>query len=126
MLQATAKLTDSCSAALEQLRRPSARLQDHEKFQSVAEEEPLLFSRQLQMGEEKRALPMKLGEAVAQGIIANQTLAYFIGRTFTFLKRVGLNPEVRLHSCSPAVFCGSFAGADDGIGTVICDKAGPG
>lgn len=73
-------------------------MQDHEKFQSVAEEEPLLFSRELQMGEEKRALPMRLGEAVAQGIIANQTLAYFIGRTFTFLKRVGLNPEVRLHS----------------------------
>lgn len=73
-------------------------MQDHDKFQSVAEEEPLLFSQDLQMGEEKKALPMKLGEAVAKGIIANQTLGYFIGRTFTFLKRVGLNPEVRIHS----------------------------
>jgi glycyl-tRNA synthetase (class II) len=87
-------------------------MQDHEKFQSVAEEEPLLFSRELQMGEEKRALPMKLGEAVAEGIIANQTLAYFIGRTFTFLKRVGLNPEVRPHSKSPAIVCSSCAVAD--------------
>ena len=83
-------------------------MQHHEKFQSVAAEEPLLFSRELQMGEEKKALPMQLGEAVAQGIIANQTLAYFIGRTFTFLKRVGLNPEVRFHLQIPAVSCSSL------------------
>lgn len=78
----------------------------------MAEEEPLLFSQELQMGEEKRALPMKLGEAVAKGIIANQTLAYFIGRTFTFLKRMGLNPEVLFPSYSPAIGCSSCAGAD--------------
>ena len=86
----------------------TACVQDHEKFQSVAEEAPLLFSRELQMGEEKKALPMKLGEAVAKGIIANQTLGYFIGRTFTFLKRVGLNPEVCAYSFKHAV---SFAAA---------------
>lgn len=28
---------------------------------------------------------MSLGDAVAQKIIANQTLAYFIGRTYLFL-----------------------------------------
>ena len=31
-----------------------------------------------------------------QGIIANKTLGYFIGRTYLFLKRVGLTPEVGL------------------------------
>ena len=35
---------------------------------------------------------MALGQAVARGIIANQTLAYFIGRTWTFFQRVGINP----------------------------------
>lgn len=69
-------------------------MQDHEKFHLVANEAPLLFSRELQMGEEKKAKHMTLDEAVKTGIIANQTLAYFIGRTYMFLKRVGLTPEV--------------------------------
>lgn len=68
-------------------------LQDHPKFQSVAGEQPLLFSRALQMSEEKQPQAMQLGDAVSQGIIANQTLAYFIGRTYLFLLRVGINPK---------------------------------
>ena len=55
----------------------------------MADVAPLLYSRALQMGDEKKAARMALGEAVAQGIIANQTLAYFIGRTYLFAKRVG-------------------------------------
>jgi glycyl-tRNA synthetase (class II) len=31
--------------------------------------------------------------AAAQGIIANETLAYFIGRTWLFFKKVGINPQ---------------------------------
>ncbi|GLC40466.1 hypothetical protein PLESTB_001261900 [Pleodorina starrii] len=65
----------------------------HPKFASVADLKPLLYSRALQMGEEKKAQPMSLGEAVAQGIIANETLAYFIGRTWLFFCKVGINPE---------------------------------
>ncbi|KAL6768360.1 TSG1 [Auxenochlorella protothecoides x Auxenochlorella symbiontica] len=64
----------------------------HPKFGSVASLAPLLYSRALQMGEEKRALPMPLGEAVAGGVIANETLAYFIGRTHLFCERIGLDP----------------------------------
>ena len=55
-------------------------VQSHAKFASVAELKPLLYSRELQMGADKKAAPMSLGEAVEKGIIANQTLAYFIGR----------------------------------------------
>ncbi len=44
------------------------------------------------MGEEKKPHPIKLGDAVKQGIIANETLAYFIGRTWLFFQRVGINP----------------------------------
>uniref|UniRef100_A0A061R117 Glycine--tRNA ligase n=1 Tax=Tetraselmis sp. GSL018 TaxID=582737 RepID=A0A061R117_9CHLO len=65
----------------------------HPKFGGVADVEPRLFSRELQMGEEKAAKPMRLGEAVERGIIANETLAYFIGRCYLFMLEVGINPE---------------------------------
>ena len=45
------------------------------------------------MGEEKKPKAMRLGDAVSSGIIANETLAYFIGRTWLFFKRIGINPE---------------------------------
>ena len=31
--------------------------------------------------------------AVLEGTIANETLAYFIGRTFLFLRAIGINPQ---------------------------------
>lgn len=65
----------------------------HPKFTKVADVAPLLYSRALQMGLEKKPLRMPLGEAVASGIIANETLAYFIGRTYLFCCRIGLNPD---------------------------------
>lgn len=48
--------------------------------------------RELQMGEEKKPQPMALGEAVSRGIIANETLAYFIGRTWLFFLKCGVDP----------------------------------
>lgn len=74
-------LSHSCAAATHLTLCPS--------LPQVADLEPLLYSRALQMGEEKKSKPVRLGDAVAQGIIANQTLAYFIGRTWLFFKRVG-------------------------------------
>lgn len=68
-------------------------MQDHPKFQTVADEEPLLYSRQQQMGDDKQAQPMKLGEAVQKGIIGSETLAYFIGRTYLYMKKIGMNPK---------------------------------
>ena len=64
----------------------------HPKFAGLKELAPLLYSRALQMGEEKKAQPMALGEAVSTGVIANETLAYFIGRTHLFCARIGLDP----------------------------------
>lgn len=46
---------------------------------------PLLFSQELQTNEAKQPEAMSLGDAVTNKIIANQTLAYFIGRTYLFL-----------------------------------------
>jgi len=45
------------------------------------------------MGDEKKPKAITLGEAVSKGVIANETLAYFIGRTWLFFKRIGINPE---------------------------------
>ena len=45
------------------------------------------------MGTEKKPHPMKLGEAVQKGIIGSQTLAYFIGRTYLFMKKIGMDPQ---------------------------------
>ena len=42
-------------------------MQDHPKFREVAEVAPLLFSRELQMGEEKLPKPTTLGSAVSAG-----------------------------------------------------------
>jgi glycyl-tRNA synthetase len=73
--------------------------QDHPKFEEVAGQTPLLYSRELQMGEEKKAYPMSLREAVSRGIIANQTLGYFIGRTYLFLERIGAHiPQFLRHA----------------------------
>lgn len=52
--------------------------------------QPLLYSRALQMSDAKAPQRMRLGDAVSQGIIANETLAYFIGRTYQFMTRVGI------------------------------------
>lgn len=51
----------------------------------MADVAPLLFGRALQKGEEKSPKRLALGEAVAQRMIANETLAYFIGRTYLFM-----------------------------------------
>ncbi len=62
--------------------------QAHPKFENVAQLAPLLFSQALQTSEAKQPQALALGEAVAQKIIANETLGYFIGRTFLFLVRL--------------------------------------
>eukprot|EP00658_Telonema_sp_P-2_P043903 TRINITY_DN3177_c0_g1_i2.p1 TRINITY_DN3177_c0_g1~~TRINITY_DN3177_c0_g1_i2.p1 ORF type:complete len:698 (-),score=204.42 TRINITY_DN3177_c0_g1_i2:25-2118(-) len=38
----------------------------------------------------QKPIQMKLGDAVARGIIANETLAYFVGRVHLFLKKAGI------------------------------------
>jgi len=65
----------------------------HPKFSTIADVAPLLYSQELQMSEEKKAQRMAVGEAVGKGIIANETLAYFIGRTYLFCLKIGLNPD---------------------------------
>ncbi len=48
------------------------------------------------MSAEKLPARRALGDAVQAGVIANETLAYFIGRTYLFMERIGVNTEVGL------------------------------
>jgi glycyl-tRNA synthetase len=64
----------------------------HPRFHEVADVAPLMHSAGLQQAHAK-AEPLKLGEAVAKGIVANETLGYFIGRTYLFMVSVGINPQ---------------------------------
>ena len=64
----------------------------HPKFGNVAEIELQLFASPQQLAAEP-PVKFRLGEAVARGIVANETLGYFIGRTYEFLLRAGCRAE---------------------------------
>ena len=65
---------------------------DHARFDEVKDVGLSLFSRDAQLGAVKKPFPMSVGDAVEKGIIANQTLGYFIARTQLFLEKIGINP----------------------------------
>ena len=65
---------------------------EHAKFASVAGERLQLFAAANQVGDGKCVSPT-LGEAVATGVINNQTLAYFMARTASFLHKLGIKPD---------------------------------
>lgn len=66
---------------------------DHPKFSRVADLEMLVFSREKQVSDVKRPVMMKLRDAIKAGIMDNETIAYFIGRVYTFMVAIGINPE---------------------------------
>ena len=65
---------------------------EHPRFDEVKDVELSLFSQEAQLAAVKKPFPMTAGDAVVKGIIANETLAYFIARTQLFLLKVGINP----------------------------------
>jgi len=68
---------------------------DHPRFGDVAGLKPRLFSRgQQEQRLAKDRVPledMTLGEAVRRGVVANETLGYFLGRTLLFFRAAGLD-----------------------------------
>ncbi len=70
----------------------NTRDKSHPKFSSVAEISLPLFDREHQLGD-GRVIVTPLGEAVAAGTIANETLAYFLARTYLFLIKIGLKAD---------------------------------
>ncbi|CAA0827320.1 Glycine--tRNA ligase 1- mitochondrial [Striga hermonthica] len=64
----------------------------HPKFAEVATLEFLMFPREDQVSG-RAARRIAIGEAVAQGIVNNETLGYFIGRVYLFLTQLGIDKD---------------------------------
>lgn len=67
----------------------------HLKFKStgVAGLKLPLLSKERQEGSGEPIRDMTLGEAVGRGVINNETLAYFVGRVYMYLVKVGLSAD---------------------------------
>ena len=63
---------------------------DHPKFSGVADTVMNLYSANNQMAGEA-AKQVKIGDAVAAGTVANQTLGYFLARIQNFLMKIGVD-----------------------------------
>merc|ERR1719502_2402894 len=70
--------------------KPTAK--DHPKFKSVKDLKLKLFPSKQQLAGEEH-VDMTIGDAVANGIVNNETLGYFISRTYLFLISLGMKPE---------------------------------
>ncbi|KXN89030.1 Putative glycine--tRNA ligase [Leucoagaricus sp. SymC.cos] len=66
---------------------------NHEKFNEVRDVEIVLLDRHVQEAGGSETKMMKVGDAVDNGVIANQTLGYFVARIYQFLIKIGINPE---------------------------------
>jgi len=65
----------------------------HPKFASVAETELPLWTAKAQDDGVKDPVKMAIGVAVADGVVSNETLGYFITKTYQFLTMVGIRSE---------------------------------
>lgn len=65
----------------------------HEKFNEVRELKLTLLDRHVQESGSNQVTEMPVGEAVDKGVIANETLAYFLARIHQFLIKIGINPQ---------------------------------
>lgn len=63
----------------------------HPNFPSVSNKELVLFGRDDQLGSGKTKV-VTAGDAVASGLINNETLAYFMARTQLYMERIGMDP----------------------------------
>ena len=74
------------------------------------------------MSVEKLPARRALGDAVQAGVIANETLAYFIGRTYLFMERIGVNTEVVVGEVEALTPC-SWQGQGHSRGQSLCTLA---
>lgn len=65
----------------------------HPKFGNVRDCIINLYGRAQQLTPPFQAYQSTIGEAVAQRVIANETLAYYIGRTNEFVRSIGMNMQ---------------------------------
>lgn len=83
------RVREFCMAEIEHFVDP--RDKTHVNFASVASKELVLFGREAQLGSGKTCTK-SVGNAVKEGIVNNETLAYFMARTQLFMEKIGLDP----------------------------------
>ena len=66
---------------------------DHERFDEVRDVELALLDRHVQVSGSSQVTHMTVGDAVGKGIIANETLGYFLARVQLFLLKIGIDPK---------------------------------
>ena len=75
---------------------------NHKKFDTIKDIKLPLWPAKRQLAHETVLTDLTIGDAVEQGIIANQTLAYFICKTFQFLCGIGVSEQgIRFRQHTP-------------------------
>lgn len=85
------RVREYCTAEIEHFVHPDEK-NEHARFPSVADVELCLFPADNQLGSGEM-VTMKVGEAVANGVIANQSIAYFMTRTQQYLESIGVHAD---------------------------------
>eukprot|EP00939_MAST-03C_sp_MAST-3C-sp1_P000338 g338.t1 len=84
------RVREFCMAEIEHFVHPEEK--QHPRFVLVADDKLPLFPQSNQLGDGKIRRDISLKEAVSKKIIDNETLAYFMARTYAFLCKVGVKP----------------------------------
>lgn len=83
------RVREFCMGEIEHFVNPNDK--SHPSFGTVTDKVLVLFGRDDQLGSGKTK-KIAVGEAVASGLINNQTLAYFMARTQLFMEKIGMDP----------------------------------
>mmetsp|Transcript_27172 Transcript_27172/g.40132 ORF Transcript_27172/g.40132 Transcript_27172/m.40132 type:complete len:701 (-) Transcript_27172:84-2186(-) len=82
------RVREFCMAEIEHFVNPKDK--SHPNFKNIASKELVLFGQDDQLGSGKTKI-LTAGDAVAQGLINNETLAYFMARTQLYMERIGMD-----------------------------------
>jgi glycyl-tRNA synthetase len=66
---------------------------DHPRFDEVKDIKLNILPANVQLDGKTDITVMSIGDAVAQGVVDNKTLGYFLGRIYLFLIKIGINPD---------------------------------
>mmetsp|Transcript_8413 Transcript_8413/g.13323 ORF Transcript_8413/g.13323 Transcript_8413/m.13323 type:complete len:710 (-) Transcript_8413:854-2983(-) len=83
------RVREFCMGEIEHFVDPNDK--SHPNFPSVADKELVLFGRDDQLGSGKTKV-ITIGEAVASGLVNNETLGYFMARTQLYMEKIGMDP----------------------------------
>ena len=83
------RVREFCMAEIEHFVNPNDKT--HPSFGTIKDVVLNLFDRTSQLGTGK-VIVMSVGDAVAKGIINNESLGYFMARTYLFMQKVRWRP----------------------------------